>query len=103
MKQQLYICECYSPEHQMIWNPSPDKTEKNIYIHVHLVKRSFWGRLKYGVKYIFGYQSQYGAFDEIILGHEHSKQLLTASRYLDPKGHKQYLEDTYRAWEGIPS
>jgi hypothetical protein len=38
-----------------------------VYIHTHLVKRPFWKRVKYGLKYIFGYQSRYGAFDEFIV------------------------------------
>lgn len=103
MKQQLYICDCYSSEHQMIFNPSPDETENVIYVHVHLNKRPFWSRLKYGLKYIFGYKSKYGAFDEMILSSKHSKQLLEASCYLDPNGHEQYLQDTYRAWTGVPN
>ena len=103
MKQQLYICSCSSTEHQMIFLPSPDKSEKMIYVEVHLVKKSFWYRLKYGLKYIFGYKSKYGAFDEMILDHEHSKQLRDASIYLDPEGYEQHLENTYRAWHGIPS
>ena len=101
MEQQLYICECYSPEHQMIFHPTDPNEERTIFVHVHLVKRPFWYRLKYVLKYIFGYQSRYGAFDEMILGPEHSKQLLDASRFLDPEGHDQYLENVYRAWNGV--
>lgn len=103
MKQQLYICECHSTEHQMVWNSSPDENEKMIYVSIHLLKKPFLQRLKHGLKYIFGYQSRYGAFDEIILSEKHSKQLIDASYYLDPKGHEQYLENTYKAWNGILS
>jgi hypothetical protein len=38
----------------------------NVYATIHLCKKSFWTRLKYGIKYIFGYQCKYGAFDEFI-------------------------------------
>jgi hypothetical protein len=101
MKQQLYLCSCHSPEHQMIFVPTDPDEERTIFVRVNLVKKPFWYRLKHGIKYIFGYQSQYGAFDEMILGPEHSKQLLETSIYLDPDGHTQYLEDVYRVWNGI--
>jgi hypothetical protein len=38
-----------------------------VYIHTHLNKRPFWQRVRYGLRYIFGYQSKYGAFDEFII------------------------------------
>lgn len=103
MKQQVYFCDCYSPEHQMVFNPSPLEDEEMIYVHIHLVRYSFWKRLVHGIKYIFGYQSRYGAFNEIILGPQHSKQLLEASKYLNPKEHEEYLERTYKAWHGVIS
>lgn len=85
MKRQLYICSCYSAEHQMIFNPSPEESEKTIYVHFNLVKRPFFQRLKYALKYVLGYQSKYGAFDELVLDQDHSKQLFNAAQYLDPE------------------
>ena len=103
MNRQLYLCSCYSPDHQMIFTPGDPDEERIIYVHVHLVKKPFWQRLKYGIRYIFGYRCRYGAFDEMILGPEHSKQLRDASIYLNPEEYEQYLENIYRSWNGVIS
>ena len=62
--QILFTCACHSPEHQLIISDFADESE--IFISIHLSKKSFWKRLIYAVKYIFGHQCKYGAFDEII-------------------------------------
>lgn len=69
----------------MIWLPDPDKNDRNIYIHFHLPTQPFWKRLKHGIKYIFGYKSKFGDFDEIILDQRHYRQLVEASEYLAPE------------------
>lgn len=71
--QHLMICSCNSTEHQVVFFKSDNYPE--VYMHVHLVNRSFWYRLKYGIKYIFGYKSRYGAWDEFILDHTHAETL----------------------------
>jgi hypothetical protein len=50
--------------------------EDEIYVDVHLVNRDFLYRLKYAIKYIFGYKSQYGAWDEMILNKKEFKQII---------------------------
>jgi len=80
VKEKLFICECSSPEHQIIiryFNEEPE-----VYVDIHLVNRSFWGRVKYALKYIFGYKSKYGAWDEIILGPKHIKDLESVVSHL---------------------
>ena len=72
MEKDLIVCECHSTEHQMVVYYDQDEDYPVVYIHYHLNKRPFWERLKYGVLYIFGRQSRYGAFDEIILNPEDS-------------------------------
>lgn len=64
---QIIICDCNSPEHQLIVTSDEDF----IYLHIHLIKRGFWSRVKYAIKYIFGYKCKYGAWDEILLGPQH--------------------------------
>lgn len=65
IKEEILICECYSVEHQIIFRY--DSEDNMVYLSTHLNKRSFWSRLKYGIKYIFGRKSNYGAFDEFII------------------------------------
>lgn len=66
MKRTLVVCNCSSIEHQMVINSFEDEPDQ-LYIEMHLTKHSFWKRLKYGIRYIFGYQCKYGAFEEIII------------------------------------
>jgi hypothetical protein len=43
-----------------------DEQHPIVYAHIHLAKRPFWQRVSYGLRYIFGRQCRYGAFDEFI-------------------------------------
>ena len=72
IKTDLLLCSCQSDEHQVIIHH--DLEDKLVYLHIHLTSRRFLSRLKYGIKYIFGYQCRYGAWDEIILTDVHSDQ-----------------------------
>lgn len=64
--QELFVCMCSSAEHQMIVRYDHEDWPF-VNIHIHLTKGSFWSRLTHGIKYIFGHQSRYGAFDEVCL------------------------------------
>jgi hypothetical protein len=93
-KTDLFICECHSTEHQVVVyydNGEDDSglTYPMCYFHIHLNKRPFWERVKYGVKYILGRQSRFGAFDEFIINPEDSDKLQEIVDYLkDMKGGK---------------
>lgn len=104
---ELFICECHSTDHQMIFiheyeeeirkddngNEVRDADDKLIYdkkypmcyAHVHLSSHSFWSRVKYGMKYIFGYKSRYGAFDEFIFNPEDAPRLQQLVDHLNEK------------------
>ena len=79
LEHNTFICECHSLEHQMhFWY---DDELQQVYTEVHLVKCGFFVRVKYALKYIFGYKSQYGAFDEFLFKPKDLKKL------------KEYLND----------
>ena len=84
-KHILLLCSCYSSEHQMIihLDEGGDMFPPEAFVHVHLVRRSFWYRVKYAIKYIFGFTSRYGAWDEFILDRSHVKSLLQLAKHLD--------------------
>lgn len=88
MEPDLLICQCHSTDHQLIFLYDEDKdengniTDKTVYIHIHLAKHSFWKRLFYGIKYIFGYKSRYGAFDEFIIKPEDANKFEKATEFL---------------------
>ena len=73
MIEEVFICECFSPEHQMIVRK--DLEDGTVYVEIHLVKFGFFRRLWHGIKYIFGYKSQYGAWDEFIFKPEDLEKL----------------------------
>ena len=65
MEQKLIVCACHNVEHQMIIDY--DKEDNLAYVEFHLVKLPFLKRLRNGIRYIFGYESRYGDFDEMII------------------------------------
>lgn len=77
--ETILVCDCNSIEHQMLIL----KYDDGVYVDIHLNKIPFWKRLIYGIKYIFGYQSIYGAFDEFIFKKEHADKLIEVGNYLN--------------------
>jgi hypothetical protein len=86
--KEILLCECHSDEHQMLifYNEEEYVTgEKyNIcYAHVHLsTYESFWKRVVHGVKFMFGYKSKYGAWDEFIFSPDDADKLQELVNYL---------------------
>lgn len=69
----IIICECHSPEHQVLfWY---DDEDDELYCEVHLSDQPFFRRLWGGLKYIFGYKSRYGNWDNTIFSPENCKKL----------------------------
>lgn len=75
MERELFICSCENTEHQIVFSWFEDDDVANVFATIHLRKKSFWTRLKYGIKYIFGYQCRSGAFDEFIFNTEDAGRL----------------------------
>ena len=77
----LLLCDCSSAEHQLIvrW----DNDDKEVYVNVHLANvYGFWQRLWHAAKYVFGYKSRYGAFDEVSLRKEDADKLQKVVNHL---------------------
>ena len=81
-KEEFLLCQCHSAEHQLLFTWWDDEDIQEVYMRVHLAKHTFWERLVYGIKYIFGYQCKYGAFDEMILRKEDAEKLQNVVDYL---------------------
>jgi outer membrane protein OmpA-like peptidoglycan-associated protein len=60
-----------------------DPAMSDVYIQVHLLPLRWWERLWHGIKYIFGYRSRYGDFDEFLFKPEDYKSLKDAAEYLE--------------------
>jgi hypothetical protein len=73
-KREILVCECHSLEHQFaIWF---DDEDKMLYIEPHLKRKPLRDRILYAIDYIFGRQSNYGAFDEIIVNPDDADNLI---------------------------
>jgi hypothetical protein len=74
--QHLFVCTCGCAEHQFIVSYFTDLPENSdTYVALHLAPQGFWKRVVTACKYLCGYQSMYGAFDEIILSTEQCLEL----------------------------
>lgn len=80
--RDLLVCECSSMDHQLVINYFKGDTDPFVYVHVHLSHKGFLERIKYAFRYIFGFKSTYGAFEEVILGPEHVTNLLTIVNHI---------------------
>jgi hypothetical protein len=97
VREELFLCNCMSPEHQMIfslydWGAGvqerflEDDPAENITctLSIYLQDKSFWRRVWTAIRYVFGYRSKYGNWDCISIDYE------TAGRMI--KGMEQYQE-----------
>lgn len=82
MEQEFFICRCNSPEHQLIFTYFSDEVNGDVYVSVHLKPDSFWKRIRNAIKYVFGYRSKYGDFDEFIFKKEDANKLQSVVDYL---------------------
>jgi hypothetical protein len=57
----------------------------SLYVHVHLNKKPFLQRVLYAIKYIFGRQCRFGAFDEFIFNPDDAERLQSVVNYLKSK------------------
>lgn len=82
MEQEFFICRCNSSEHQLIFTYFSDEVDGDVYVSVHLKPDSFWKRIRNAIKYVFGYRSKYGDFDEFIFKKEDANKLQSVVDYL---------------------
>ena len=77
MKEEYFECACHSPEHLLqfkFFDDDPDP--KIVCAYVFLRPEPFYKRIYKGIKYIFGYSSKYGYFDEFILRNEDADKFI---------------------------
>lgn len=77
---KIIVCECGDIAHQLVLSwfkpqiPMDYDSDEYVYLSVHLNKLPFLKRLKVAIQYLFGKQSKYGAFDEVIIGSSEYKK-----------------------------
>ncbi len=87
-EREVFICECSSIEHQLIVTyysePREDlvdgetiMTEDSLELSVHLQPiHGFLDRLWVAIKYIFGYKSQYGHWDNFLVNPKDAEKII---------------------------
>lgn len=71
---KLYLdCQCESLEHSIRFYYEPDL--ECVVLDTHIIRIPLWKRIVYAIKYVFGYQSKYGAFDETLLNVDNIEEL----------------------------
>lgn len=85
MTEELLLCQCGDPAHQLIMLYDDDVEAPAVYVSVHLSpEQNFFKRLWRGIKYIFfNKRSIYGDFDEIILRPSDAEKLQRAVDLLE--------------------
>lgn len=71
MKRTLFLCRCHSIEHSFIVSAD----EEDLFIEVHLAAAPFWVRVKRAIRYVLGYKSKWGDFEEILLSPDQALDL----------------------------
>lgn len=97
MKDEIIICKCAEINHCCIITYNEE--DKEVYLNIHLNRLSFWKRLIYGIKYIFGHRSTLGegAFAEVIVGEKDWKKFKKISYMLKPES----IENNPKIRKGI--
>lgn len=76
VENELFICQCNSERHQLIFTYFPDDEVKTVYLAVHLIpERRILKRIWLAIKYIFGKTCKYGHFEDFIFKKEDADKL----------------------------
>ena len=72
---KIFTCDCNSFSHQAIfWI---DKDDNRLYVTIHLTThRNIFKRIVVAIKYICGYKSNYGEYDEFLFKNCDKEKLL---------------------------
>jgi hypothetical protein len=74
MKTFFYECSCSSAEHTMKF--IYDKKNNELYTEIYLNQyKNLFKRIWVSIRYVFGYKSKYGAWDNFIFKKENIKDL----------------------------
>jgi hypothetical protein len=87
MQEDILICQCGSPAHQMILGYDDTDDMNTVYVAIHLAPHhSFLTRLWRAIKYVFSNtRCDYGDFEEVILRPQDADKLIKAANFLKNK------------------
>jgi hypothetical protein len=72
--RKYFECICASLEHTVVVDTFEDE-DQSVSFYFNLAPVRFWRRLKFAVKYLFGYQCKYGHFEDMMLDRQKAREL----------------------------
>lgn len=75
MKKEFLLCLCGHSDHMIILNFEETGDYVECSMEIHLSPLPFYKRLWRAIKYVCGYRSRYGDFDELIIDRESAVKL----------------------------
>ena len=90
-EREIFVCDCHSLEHIVaFWY---DEEGNELYIYPKLTTyRNIFKRIWVAIKYVFGYTSRYGEFDEVIIPQSKHDKLIK----ILTNGRTEYSQDSKR-------
>jgi len=65
METKIIICGCGDTSHHLIF--TPDEEDPEVWLYYQLDLKPWYKRIFLGFKYIFGFQSKYGMYGELLI------------------------------------
>lgn len=69
-RQEIFMCQCHSPEHQFIFELYDDEEHDYIDLQLYCLLNTYlpwYKRVLIAFKYICGNKSRFGIFDEVLI------------------------------------
>ena len=85
--EKFITCICHSTDHLIKmqifeWGKDKDLEDVDLAVSVHMSPEpSFFKRIWIAIKYIFGHQSQFGEFSEILLDDKKTEEIIEFLEY----------------------
>lgn len=78
-KTKIIVCGCGDISHNLIFT----KEDGQIWLHYSLEKKTILERLIIGFKYIFGFQSRFGMYGELLIDEKNVESFREIVDYID--------------------
>lgn len=73
--KEFVLCSCNHADHLLIINYNEEKDYADCSIEIHLSPLPFFQRLIRAFKYVFGYRSRYGDYEEMVIDRERALKI----------------------------
>lgn len=82
------VCGCGDPAHHLLF--TLDDEDPQVWLHYQLLLEPWYKRVWYGLRYIFGHQSRYGMYGELVINESNIDKFQEIINHVRPA---QWLQD----------